>query len=62
MIGGENGAGSITASSVDFAKFDGKPAIVVRFTAPNGAWAWASGPSCGTLSGHADTLAKVPVR
>ena len=62
MIAGENGAGSITPSSVDFAKFDGKPAIVVRFTAPNGAWAWASGPSCGTLSGHADTLAKVPVR
>jgi hypothetical protein len=47
---------------VDYAKFNGKPAIVVRFTADNGAWAWASGPSCGTVSGHADTLAKVPVR
>ncbi|WP_433372528.1 hypothetical protein ACQPZX_49640 [Actinoplanes sp. CA-142083] len=62
LIAGENGAGPITTETVDYAKFDGKPAIVVRFTAGNGAWAWASGPSCGTLSGHADTLAKVPVR
>jgi hypothetical protein len=62
MIAEENGAGPITAETVDFAKFDGKPAVVVRFTAGNGAWAWASGPSCGTQSGHADTLAKVPVR
>ncbi|MFI5893243.1 hypothetical protein ACIA5D_24355 [Actinoplanes sp. NPDC051513] len=62
MIAAENGAGPIAAETVDYAKFNGKPAIVVRFTAGNGAWAWASGPSCGTVSGHADTLAKVPVR
>jgi len=57
-----NGAGPITAQSVDYAKFEGKPAIVVRFTAKNGAWAWASGPACGTPDGGADTRAKVPVR
>ncbi|MFF5295109.1 hypothetical protein [Paractinoplanes globisporus] len=62
MIALANGAGPITAESVDYARFEGKPAIVVRFTADNGAWAWASGPSCGTSSGGADTLAKVPVR
>ena len=62
MIAAENGAGPIAAETVDYAKFNGKPAIVVRFTAGNCAWAWASGPSCGTVSGHADTLAKVPVR
>jgi hypothetical protein len=28
----------------------------------NGAWAWASGPACGTPDGGADTRAKVPVR
>jgi len=57
-----NGAGPITAESVDYAKFEGKPAIVVRFTAKNGMWAWASGPACGTPAGGADTRAKVPVR
>jgi hypothetical protein len=62
LIAAANGAGPITTETVDYAKFEGKPAIVVRFTAGNGAWAWASGPSCGTVSGHADTLAKVPVR
>lgn len=60
-IAEENG-GPITTETVDYAKFDGKPAIVVRFTASNGSWAWASGPACGTPDGGADTLAKVPVR
>jgi hypothetical protein len=57
-----NGAGPIMAETVDYAKFKGKPAIVVRFTAKNGEWAWASGPACGTPDGGADTRAKVPVR
>ncbi|WP_030440853.1 hypothetical protein [Actinoplanes subtropicus] len=57
-----NGAGQFRAETVDYAKFDGKPAIVVRFTAANGSWAWASGPACGTPDGGADTLDKVPVR
>jgi hypothetical protein len=62
QIGQANGAGPITAETVDYAKFDGKPAIVVRFTAENGEWAWASGLACGTPGGGADTLANVPVR
>jgi hypothetical protein len=61
-IGQENGLGAISPTTVDYARYDGKPAIVVRFTAANGSWAWASGASCGTGSGGADTLGKAPVR
>ncbi|MEU8816375.1 hypothetical protein [Actinoplanes sp. NPDC048796] len=57
-----NAAGPIAVESVDYARFDGKPAVVVRFTAGNGVWAWASGPDCGSPAGDADTLARVPVR
>ncbi|MGX6607871.1 hypothetical protein ACWKSP_37965 [Micromonosporaceae bacterium Da 78-11] len=57
-----NGAGAISVLSVDYARFDGAPALIVRFTADNGMWGWASGPSCGTPDGGAATLGKVPVR
>jgi hypothetical protein len=57
----ENG-GIITVHWVDYARYEGAPAVVVRFTAANGGWAWASGPSCGTPSGSPDTLGSVPVR
>jgi hypothetical protein len=46
-IGAANGAGTISVQSVDYARFAGSPALIVHFTAANGAWAWASGPSCG---------------
>ncbi|WP_433299492.1 hypothetical protein ACQP2F_46330 [Actinoplanes sp. CA-030573] len=62
MIAAANGGGHLEAESVDFARYNGKPAIVVRFTSNGKSWAVASGPACGTLSGGADTLAKVPVR
>jgi hypothetical protein len=61
-IAAANAAGPITTQTVDFARFDGAPAIVVRFTAANGAWAWASGPSCGAPGSGAATLASMPVR
>lgn len=56
-----NGAGPITVQTVDYARFRGKPALVVRFSAANGRWAWASGPACGTPGAGAATLASVPV-
>lgn len=56
-----NGAGPITVQTVDYARFRGKPALVVRFSAANGTWAWASGPACGTPDAGAATLASVPV-
>lgn len=58
----ENAGGVISVQTVDFARFNGAPAVVVRFTAANGRWAWASGPACGTPGGDANTLDKVPVR
>jgi hypothetical protein len=57
----ENAGGTISVQTVDFARFNGSPAVVVRFAAADGQWAWASGPDCGT-GGAADTLGKVPVR
>lgn len=56
----ENAAGTISVTSVDYAQFNGSPAVVVWFSAKNGRWAWASGPACGTSAGAAE-LAKVPV-
>jgi hypothetical protein len=56
-----NGAGTITVQTVDYARFRGKPALVVRFSAANGKWAWASGPSCGAPGADAATLASVPL-
>ena len=56
-----NADGRISVDSVDYARFNGSPALVVRFTADNGRWAWASGPACGTRPGDAAELAKVPV-
>jgi hypothetical protein len=60
-IAGENGAGSITVQSLDYARFDGAPALVVRFTAANGTWAWASGSSCGMTQAGASTLGHAKV-
>ncbi|MGK5679903.1 hypothetical protein [Actinoplanes sp. URMC 104] len=61
-IQSENAGGAIAVQSVDYARFTGAPALIVRFTAGNGAWAWAAGPACGTPAEGADTLDKVPVR
>jgi hypothetical protein len=56
-----NGAGTITVQSVDYARFEGNPALVVRFSAANGSWVWASGPACGAPGSGAATVASVPV-
>jgi hypothetical protein len=56
-----NAGGHLSVESVDYAQFRGSPALVVRFTAANGHWAWASGPACGTTAGGAAKLAAVPV-
>lgn len=61
-IARENAGGPLTVLSIDYARFDGKPALVTRFTARNGGWAWASGVDCGLAGGGADTLGSVPVR
>ncbi|MEU8239290.1 hypothetical protein AB0C07_13685 [Actinoplanes missouriensis] len=58
----ENAGGELSVSSVDYASYTGVPALIVRFTAVNGGWAWAVGAECGAPGGDADALEKVPVR
>jgi hypothetical protein len=58
----ENGAGTIAVRSVDYARYEGSPAAIVRFSAGNGSWAWAVGPACGSPGGGADSRGKAPLR
>jgi len=60
-ISEQNGAGAVTAQTVDFARFNGAPALIVQFTASNGTWVWAAGAECGTRAAGADKLAAVKV-
>ena len=61
-IAAEQGAGVITPQSIDFARFDGAPAVIVEFTTTaGGSWVWASGPACGMSGVGADKLASVKV-
>ncbi|GAA1590081.1 hypothetical protein [Actinoplanes couchii] len=57
-----NSGGTLAVESADFARFDGTPAVVFRFSAANGVWAWAVGPDCGLPGAGADTLQNLPVR
>ncbi|MEU4692040.1 hypothetical protein [Actinoplanes sp. NPDC023714] len=61
-IARENGGGPMTVDTVDYATYTGVPALIVRFSAANGGWAWAVGAACGTPGSDADTLEKLPVR
>ena len=56
-----NGAGPVTAEVVDYARFQGAPALVVQFTATNGTWVWAAGADCGLTGSGADRLGVVKV-
>ena len=56
-----HGAGEIVPQTIDFARFDGAPAMVVEFTAADGSWVWASGPACGTTGVGAAKLGAVQV-
>jgi hypothetical protein len=57
----ENAGGAITEPVVDYARFEGTPALIVRFTASNGEWVWATGSDCGLLGSGAAKLASVKV-
>lgn len=56
-IARENADGPITVQAVDFARFQGEPAVIVQFTAARGGSSWASGPDCGATGSGADRLA-----
>jgi hypothetical protein len=60
-IADAHGAGAITVQSLDYARFTGTPALVVRFTAADGTWAWASGATCGSPGTGAATLGSAKV-
>lgn len=60
-ISRENGAGPVTAEVLDYARFQGAPALVVQFSAANGTWVWATGADCGLPGSGADRLGLVKV-
>jgi hypothetical protein len=60
-IAAQHGVGPITPQTIDYARFDGAPAMIVQFTADGESWVWAVGPACGTRGVGADTRASVKV-
>jgi hypothetical protein len=54
-------AGAISVTGLDYARFEGTPALVVQFTASDGKWAWASGADCGSPAPEAATLGSAKV-
>ncbi|MFG1778862.1 hypothetical protein ACGFIG_20860 [Micromonospora sp. NPDC049048] len=55
-IKAEHGQGPLVVEVVDYARFQGRPALIVRFTDVTGAhWAWASGPECGVPGSGSDS-------
>ncbi len=55
-IARERGGTPIAVQRVDYARFQGAPAVVVRFTADGADWAWAAGPDCGAPDRGASPL------
>ncbi|GAB3148637.1 hypothetical protein GCM10027290_33650 [Micromonospora sonneratiae] len=52
----DHAGGQLTVNFVDYASFQGSPAVVVSFTDGAGArWVWVVGPECGVSSSGADT-------
>jgi hypothetical protein len=61
-IAQQNASGRLlSVRAVDYARLDGSPALIVRFTAANGQWVWATGPNCGLPGSGAAQLAAVKV-
>jgi len=55
-ISAEHAAGTLTVELVDYASFQGSPALVVTFLDASGErWTWVSGPECGVPGSDADT-------
>ncbi|GAA3747510.1 hypothetical protein [Micromonospora maritima] len=55
-IGAEHGATPLAVDVVDYARFQGAPALVVTFADADGTrWGWVSGPECGVPGSGADT-------
>jgi hypothetical protein len=61
-IARQNGGTPINVESVDYARYQGAPALIVRFDADGTRWAWATGPDCGAPGRGANMLRSLPVR
>ncbi|MFB6391569.1 hypothetical protein [Polymorphospora lycopeni] len=58
----EHGRGPVAVDLVDYAAFQGTPALVVLFTDSGGQrWVWVAGPGCGQAGSGADTRYRTSV-
>ncbi|MET7875481.1 hypothetical protein ABZS52_00955 [Micromonospora profundi] len=54
-VAAEHGSAPLVVEVLDYAKFQGEQALVIRFTDTAGArWAWVSGPECGVPGSGSD--------
>ncbi|GGO07016.1 hypothetical protein [Micromonospora parathelypteridis] len=52
----EHGSAPLVVEVIDYARFRGEQALVIRFTDATGArWAWVSGPECGVPGSGSDS-------
>ncbi|WP_433653366.1 hypothetical protein ACQP2C_15415 [Micromonospora zamorensis] len=55
-VAAEHGNAPLTVEVLDYARFQGEQALVIRFTDATGArWAWVSGPECGVPGSGSDS-------
>ncbi|MGI5524660.1 hypothetical protein ACQEUX_27505 [Micromonospora sp. CA-259024] len=55
-VAAEHGSGPLVVELIDYARFQGEQALVIRFTDAAGAgWAWVSGPECGVPGSGSDS-------
>ncbi|MEV1070962.1 hypothetical protein [Micromonospora parva] len=55
-VAAEHGSAPLVVEVIDYARFQGDQALVIRFTdAAGGRWAWVSGPECGVPGSGSDS-------
>lgn len=55
-VAAEHGSAPLTVEVIDYARFQGEQALVIRFTDATGTrWAWVSGPECGVPGSGSDS-------
>ncbi|MGC4769751.1 hypothetical protein ACLQ25_12355 [Micromonospora sp. DT44] len=55
-VAAEHGSGPLAVEMIDYARFQGEQALVIRFTDANGSrWAWVSGAECGVPGSGSDS-------
>ncbi|MEU0547152.1 hypothetical protein [Micromonospora sp. NPDC005979] len=55
-VAAEHGSGPLVVEMIDYARFQGEQALVIRFTDATGSrWAWVSGAECGVPGSGSDS-------